>query len=62
MKLGLYKCNVGSVNSPKLNLEDFNCKNDIEDMQYYIILKCTIRAFVSLPEYLSNLCVEEQII
>lgn len=54
----VYKCNVGLVNSLKLNLEDFNCKNSMEDMEYYIILKWRIRALVSLTEYLRNLCVE----
>ena len=53
----VYICNVGLVNSLKLNLEDFNCKNGIEDMEYYIILKWRLRALVSLTEYLRNLCV-----
>lgn len=58
MKMGLYKCDVGLVNSLKLNLEEFNCKNGTEDTEYYIILKWRIRALASLTEYLRNLCVE----
>jgi hypothetical protein len=30
----VYTCNVDLVNSLKLNLEDFNCKNGTEDMGY----------------------------